>query len=84
MTERDERRPKRGERGAVCATTGKMGYRLRADAEAALEQTRQKFEGRGTRKTPRRVYQCADCGLFHLTAQKRWYRSKTPAKPADE
>lgn len=57
-----------------CPTTGKVGFPTLLLAEAELELAREERKaGRmPNRRIECRVYQCPDCGDYHLTARPNW------------
>lgn len=57
-----------------CPTTGKVGFPtlLLAEAELALAREERKAGRMANRRIECRVYQCPDCGDYHLTARPNW------------
>ncbi len=50
-----------------CESTGKICYR---EKEARTTLNGAKHHGNRSKKSPKRMYLCKECGYYHLTSQK--------------
>ncbi len=77
---RPAKRPSRHKRHlGQCPATGKIRFRDKREAQAALHQavaTRQlrETDGHTCRRQERRMYECASCSGWHLTSQTTEFR----------
>ncbi|MFI5660046.1 hypothetical protein [Streptomyces sp. NPDC051684] len=71
----------RTRRTRVRACQGKTEFLDRESAEQRLKEIRER--PRRTGGVPRRVYECPQCGRWHLSSRAEW-KAKPPKKPAVE